>query len=50
MVETHCEKLKEVELQIPETQWSMCKAEAHVEPLPKKLKKSRGSNLFGYAG
>ena len=38
--ETHCEKLKEVELQIPETQLSMCKADAHVEPLPKNLKKS----------
>ena len=38
--ETHCEKLKEVELRIPERQLSMCKADAHVEPLPKKLKKA----------
>ena len=40
LAETHCAKLEEVELQIPETQWSLCKADAHVEPLPKKQKKA----------
>ena len=33
MAETHCEKLEEAELEIWETQWPMCKAEALVDPL-----------------
>ena len=33
MADTHGEKLKEVELQIVETQWPMCKAEALVDKL-----------------
>ena len=39
MADTHGEKLKEVELQILETQWPMCKAEALVDPLANKLRK-----------
>ena len=37
LADTHGEKLKKVELQILETQWPMCKAEALVEPLANKL-------------
>ena len=37
--DTHCEKLKEVKLEMLETQWPMCKAEAQVEPLANKLTK-----------
>ena len=37
MADTHSEKLKEVELQILETQWPMCKAQALVDPFANKL-------------
>ena len=33
MAETHGEKVKEAELEIWETHWLMCKAEALVDPL-----------------
>ena len=37
--DTHGEKLKEVKLEMLETQWPMCKAEAQVDPLANKLTK-----------
>ena len=37
--DTHGEKLKEVKLEILETQWPMCKAEPQVDPLANKLTK-----------
>ena len=37
--DTHGEKLKEVRLEILETQWPMCKAEPQVDPLANKLTK-----------
>ena len=37
--DTHGEKLKEVKLEMLETQWPMCKAEAQVDPLANKIKK-----------
>ena len=37
--DTHGEKLKEIKLEILETQWPMCKAEPQVDPLANKLKK-----------
>jgi len=37
LADTHGEKLKELELQILETQWPMCMAGAHVNPLANKL-------------
>lgn len=37
--DTHGEKLKEVKLEMLETQWPMCKAEAQVHPLANKLTK-----------
>lgn len=39
--ETHGEKLKEVALQILETQWSMCKADANFYPMANKLKEEK---------
>ena len=39
--ETHGEKLKEVALEIPETQWSMCKADANFYPLANNLKEGK---------
>ena len=39
MDDTHGEKLKEVKLEILETQWPMCKAEPQVDPLANKLTK-----------
>ena len=41
MAETHGEKLKEVALQIPETQWSMCKEDANFYPFANKLKEGK---------
>ena len=38
MADTHGEKVKEVESQILETQWPMCKAEALVDALANKLR------------
>ena len=46
MAETHGEKVKEVELQIPETQWSMCKADAHVNPSANKLENNTLGNTL----
>ena len=37
--DTHGEKLKEVKLEMLETQWPMCKAEAQVDSLANKLTK-----------
>ena len=37
--DTHGEKLKEVKLEMLETQWPTCKAEAQVDPLANKLTK-----------
>ena len=37
--DTHGEKLKEVKLEMLETQWPMCKTEAQVHPLANKLTK-----------
>ena len=37
--DTHGEKLKEVKLEMLETQWAMCKAKAQVDPLANKLTK-----------
>ena len=37
--DTHGEKLKEVKLEMLETHWPMCKAEAQVDSLANKLKK-----------
>ena len=37
--DTHGERLKEVRLEILETQWPMCKAEPQVDPLANKLTK-----------
>ena len=37
--DTHGEKLKQVKLEMLETRWPMCKAEAQVDPLANKLKK-----------
>ena len=35
--DTHAEKLKQVELEMLQTQWPICKAEALVGPLANKL-------------
>ena len=37
LADTHSEKLKEVELQILETEWPTCKTDTLVDPLPNKL-------------
>ena len=39
--DTHGEKLKEVKLEMLETQWPICKAEAQVDSLANKLTKVR---------
>ena len=39
--DTHGEKLKEVKLEMLETHWPMCKAEAQVDSLANKLTKVR---------
>ena len=46
MVDTHGEKLKGIQLHILETQWPMCKADAHVLPLANKLENNTLGNTL----
>ena len=46
MVDTHGEKLKAIQLHILETQWPMCKADAHVFPLANKLENNTLGNTL----
>ena len=46
MVDTHGEKLKGIQLHILETQWPMCKADAHVFPLANKLENNTLGNTL----
>ena len=46
MVDTNGEKLKKVQLHILETQWPMCKADAHVNPLANKLENNTLGNTL----
>ena len=48
MVDTHREKLKGIQLHnyILETQWPLCKADAHVLPLANKLENNTLGNTL----
>ena len=46
MVDTYGEKLKAIQLHILKTQWLMCKADAHVLPLPNKLENNTLGNTL----
>ena len=46
MVDTYGQKLKAIQLHILETQWLMCKADAHVLPLPDKLENNTLGNTL----
>ena len=46
MVDTYGEKLKPIQLDILETQWPMCKADAHVLPLANKLENNTLCNAL----
>ena len=46
MVDTYGEKLKAIQLHILETQWPMCKADAHVFPLANKLENNTLGNTL----
>ena len=45
-MDTNGEKLKKVQLHILETQWPMCKADAHVNPLANKLENNTLGNTL----
>ena len=45
-MDTNGEKLKKVQLHILETQWPMCKADAHVKPLANKLENNTLGNIL----
>ena len=46
MVDTYGEKLKAIQLYILQTEWLMCKADAHVLPLPNKLENNTLGNTL----
>ena len=46
MVDTYGEKLKAIQLYILQTQWLMCKTDAHVLPLPNKLENNTLGNTL----
>ena len=45
-VDTYSEKLKAIQLHILQTRWPMCKADAHVLPLAKKLENNTLGNTL----
>ena len=45
-MDTHGEKLKAIQLHILETQWPMCKVDAHVLPLANKLENNTLGNTL----
>ena len=44
--DTYGEKLKAIQLHILETPWPMCKADAHILPLPNKLENNTLGNTL----
>ena len=46
MVDTYGEKLKPIQLHILQTQWPMCKADAHVLPLANNLENNTLCNTL----
>ena len=45
-VDTYSEKLKAIQLDILQTRWLMCKADAHVLPLANKLENNTLGNTL----
>ena len=45
-VDTYSEKLKAIQLHILQTRWPMCKADAYVLPLAKKLENNTLGNTL----
>ena len=46
MVDTYGEKIKAIQLHILQTQWPICKADAHILPLPNKLENNTLGNTL----
>ena len=46
MVDTYGEKIKAIQLHILQTQWPICKADAHILPLPNKLENNTLGNAL----